>query len=158
MASTSGLGALAANAVSPDILAHLTPLTVAVPAAVVILGPINLSLSTGLHTNTVPGAECADTHYVRTPAGSITSWNAIVVTPGAGQGVGYATRTSNVALNMLNSTGTGATAAQTLTGTALYDSTATPIFVAYLNFAVSVVVPIGNTYTVALTAVSLQIS
>lgn len=139
-----------------DLLAHLTPVTAAVVAtAVSILGPLRLSLHTTTHTNTTPGTECADTNYNRAQ-GSLTAWNAASTTAGAGYGVGFVQKTSNIALTFFPTT--GAAAAQTLTGSALFSVDATPCFVSYLNFAVSVTVPINNTYTVASGSVTLQIN
>ena len=157
MAVTTGLGATTSGGnLVVDLLNHITPVTAAVVATTVsIIGPLRLSLSTGLHTNAAPGTECGDTNYNRSQ-GSIGAWNAATTTAGAGYGVGFAQKTSNAGLTFFPTT--GAALAQTLTGSALYSVDTTPCFVAYLNFAVSVTVPVNNTYTVASGSVTLQIS
>lgn len=156
MAATTGMGAATSGGnLAADLLAHITPPSSTTATAVTVTGPLRLTLHTAAHTNTTFGTECADTNYARSQ-GNITAWNAVATTAGAGYGVGFVQRTSNVALTFFPTT--GAAAAQALTGSALFSSDATACFVAYLNFAATVTVPINNTYTVASGSVTLQLN
>ena len=155
MAASSGIGAIAAANVAADILGHLTPTAAAVATAVVITGPLKVALLTTVSTNQVVGTECTDANYTRAQ-GSITAWNAITTTAGAGYQVGFAQRTSNVALTYGG--GTGFAAAQTITGVAFYSSDATPVLVVYQNFAVGVAIPLNNNYVVASGSASVSLS
>jgi hypothetical protein len=153
MAATSGLMAVTGRNVAADLLAHITPPSATTATAVTITGPLKLRLYTSAITNTALGTECSDANYA---SQSVTAWNAVSTTTGAGYGTGYAGRTSNVALTYGG--GGGFAVSQTLTGCALVSSDATPVEVAYQNFASPVVIPINNQYVVASGSLSVTLS
>lgn len=146
MAVTSGLFAISAANVAGDILNHLTPASGTVAPAVTVTGPIKMKLLTTTSTNTAEGTECADANY--TAGGQpITAWNAAATTAGAGYNVGYVGKTNQTVLDFpQGNTSTGFAAAAALAGVSLVSSDATPVKVAYLNFAATVNVPQGNVY------------
>jgi len=153
MAATSGLMAVTGRNVAADILAHLTPPSSTTATAITVTGPLKLRLYTTAITNTTLGTECSDANYA---SQSVTAWNAVSTTAGAGYGVGFASRTSNVVLTFGG--GGGFAAGQTFTGCALVSSDATPVEVAYQNFASSVVIPVNNQYVVASGSLSVTLS
>jgi len=142
MAATSGLFA----PVATDVLNHLTPATTPVATAVTITGPLKMQMTTTASTNSAAGTVCADANY--TAGGQpITAWNAAATTAGAGYGVGFVSKTNNVALDFpAGNTTTGFAAPAALAGLFLVSSDPTPVNVSYYNFAAVVNVPQGNVY------------
>ena len=142
MALTSGTGALVANDVAKDILDHLTPNSGTTATAITITGPIKCALIVGASTNTTLGAECSDANYAR----QSISWGADAVTSGAGYGVGYVQKANTVALTFGGAGGFAV--AQTIYGVAYYSSDATPVLIAYENYAATVSVGVNQQYII----------
>lgn len=156
MASTSGLGAVTTGGnLAADILGHITPASATSATAVTVTGPLKVGLYTTVSTNTTPGTECSDANYLRIQ-GSVTAWNAVTTTAGAGYQVGYAQRTSNIALTYGG--GTGFAVAQTFAGVVIWSSDATPCCISYQNYSSAIVVPVNNQYNIASASVVLQLS
>ena len=144
MAATSGLGAVTAGGnLAQDLLNHITPNSSTQATTITITGPIKARMVTSVSTNTTPGTTCSDANY----ADQAVTWAAASTTAGAGYGVGYVQKASSAGLTFGG--GTGFAVAQTFTGVWYVSSDATPVQVAYENFAAGVVVPINNQYTVA---------
>lgn len=138
MAATSGISDVTAGGrVALSVLNSLLPASGAVPI-MTITAPINMRLLTSASSNTVPGAECVDTHYVLLPV----SWNTATQTPGTGSAAGFESKTNSAAVTYFG--GTGAAAAQTITTVSFTSSDGTPVQVMYENVAVSISVPQGN--------------
>jgi len=146
MAATSGLSSVTGRNVAGDILTHLFPATRTVATAITGTGPIKGALQTALVNNdsAATAHECTDANYARQ---SITGWGAVAVTSGQGYGAGFSKIASTVALTYGGAGGFAV--GQTFTGVVLASSDATPVEVAYQNFAASVSVLANQQYVVA---------
>jgi len=94
------------------------------------------------------GTECIDTHYARV---AIT-WNAAV-------GNNPRTITNSNDVKMLNTTGAGTTATQTITGIGIYDATTTGNLLSFQSFGGSpVTIAAGTAYDFAIGALTSSLS